>query len=369
MKNCIFYLPYKLEEQGNGARMLRPRKMIRAFRDIGYEVFVITGVSSERRKKIRELKRKMAAGEKYDFLYTESHTEPTLLTDPSHLPTHPFLDFGFFRYIRSKGIPIGLFYCDIYWKYDIYGEGLPEWKKKSALWCYRYDVRQYVKTLNRFYVPDRKICDVLGEEKLTAIAGELPPGADNIPVAEQPETERDYSAKPLTLFYVGGLGKQYRITDLLQAVQQTENTRLILCCRETEWKKEEADYAPFLCDRIEVIHKSSGELAPYYEAADICSLLFRRDAYRELAKPFKAYEYLAYEKPVLSTKGTAIGAFVEKNDIGWNIACSAKAVQRVFREIFEDPALLSRMRKNCRAVKAENLWTCRAEQVVKDLVK
>ena len=150
---------------------------------------------------------------------------------------------------------------------------------------------------------------------------------------------------------------------------QTENTRLVLCCREAEWKKEEASYAPYLCGRIEVIHKSSGELAPYYEAADVCSLLFRRDAYRELAKPFKAFEYLAHEKPVLSTKGTAIGIFVEKNDIGWNIACSAKAIQRVFKEIFEDPALLSRMRKNCRAAKAENLWTCRAEQVVKDLVK
>lgn len=369
MKQCIFYLPYKLEERGAGARMLRPRKMIRAFRDIGYEVFEITGISSERRKKIRELKRKIDSGEKYDFMYTESHTEPTLLTDPSHLPLHPFLDFGFFRYIRSKGIPIGLFYCDIYWKFDVYGEGLPGWKKKSALWNYRYDVEQYKKYLNRFYVPDMKICDVLGEEALTAIAGELPPGADNIPVQAREEKNRDYAERPLTLFYVGGLGKQYQITDLLQAVQNTEKTKLILCCRETEWKKEEAAYAPYLCDRIEVIHKSSGELAPYYEASDVCSLLFRQDKYRELAKPFKAYEYLAYEKPVLSTKGTAIGAFVERTDIGWNIAYSAKAIQRVFREIFEDPALLEDKRRKCRAAKAENLWTCRAEQVVRDLVK
>jgi len=369
MKQCIFYLPYRLEERGMGARMMRPRKMAQAFRDIGYEVTMISGVSSERRKQMKALKKRIRQGEKFDFMYTESHTEPTLLTDPHHLPTHPFLDFKFFRYIRSCGIPIGLFYCDIYWKFDVYGEGLSEWKKKSAILCYRYDIREYKKTLNRFYVPDMKVCDYVQEEELRAIAGELPPGADNIEIsALSNESGRDFSEKPLTLFYVGGLGKQYQITDLLQAVQRTEKTRLILCCREAEWKKEEATYAPYLCDRIQVIHKSGDELAPYYAEADICSLLFQKDIYRELAKPFKAYEYLAYEKPVLSTKGTAIGNFVERYDIGWNIAYSAKAIQRVFKEIFEDPALLSRMRKNCKAAKAENLWTCRAEQVAKDLV-
>lgn len=368
MKKCIFYLPYKLEEKGSGARMLRPRKMIQAIAEIGYEVFAITGVSSERRAKIRELKAKIAAGEKYDFMYTESHTEPTLLTDPSHMPTHPFLDFGFFRYIRSRGIPIGLFYCDIYWKFDAYGEGLPGWKKQSALMCYRYDIRQYKKWLNRFYVPDMKICDYVKEDALTAIAGELPPGADDIAVPERAaDAERDFGKKPLTVFYVGGLGKQYQIADVLQAVRQTEKTKLILCCREAEWEKEKASYAPYLCDRIEVIHKSSGELAPYYEAADVCSLLFKADAYRELAKPFKAYEYLAYEKPVLSTRGTAIGRFVEESGIGWNIDFSAAEIRRTLEEIIQSPAALCEKERACAAAKKVNLWRSRAEQVAREL--
>ena len=36
MRKCIFYLPYRLE-QGSGARMVRPRKMVEAFRAVGYE--------------------------------------------------------------------------------------------------------------------------------------------------------------------------------------------------------------------------------------------------------------------------------------------------------------------------------------------
>ena len=168
---------------------------------------------------------------------------------------------------------------------------------------------------------------------------------------------------------MGGLGGNYQITELLKAVHDTENVRLVLCCREAEFEKEKPGFEEFLCDRIEVIHKSGEELAPYYDAADIGSLLFRRGSYIDMAKPFKAYEYLGHELPVMSTKGTAMGNFVERYDIGWNIACSAKAVQRVFREIFEDPALLPRLRMNCKAAKAENLWTCRAEQVVKDLAE
>lgn len=362
---CIFYLPYRLDEHGAGARMMRPRKMAQAFRDIGYEVTMISGTSAERRGQIRDVKKRITAGEKFEFLYMESHTEPTLLTDPSHLPTHPFLDYGFLRFVKKHGIPEGLFYSDLFWKYEGYGAGLPGWKKKSALECYRYDIRQYEKLLDRFYVPDVKtFSEVIGSGKLSGIMAELSPGAENLTVPEKKEI-----TGPLTVFYVGGLGGNYQIAEMIKAVHDTENVRLILCCRKTEWEREKPGFAEYLCDRIEVIHKSGDELAPYYDEADLGSLLFQRGSYIDMAKPFKAYEYLGHELPVMSTYGTAIGAFVEKNDIGWNIACSAKAIQRVFREIFEDPALLPRKRRNCRAAKAENLWTCRAQQVVKDLAK
>ena len=49
---------------------------------------------------------------------------PTLLTEPHHFPTHPLLDFGFFRYVKKQGIPIGLFYSDIFWKFEDYGKDL-----------------------------------------------------------------------------------------------------------------------------------------------------------------------------------------------------------------------------------------------------
>ena len=370
MKRCIFYLPYKLDEQASGARMLRPRKMIQAFFEIGYDVFVIEGISSERRKKIKELKTRITNGIKYDFMYTESHTEPTLLTNPNHLPTHPFLDFGFFRYVRKKGIKIGLFYCDIYWKFESYGTDLPKWKKYGALINYKYDIRQYRRLLSKFYVPDMKMCEYINEKRLMQIARELPPGADNLEALTHKKYEEDcFSSNPLVVFYVGGLGRQYKIVELIEAIQQTKGTKLVICCREAEWEKEKDELKKHMCDRVEVVHKKSNELADLYRRADVCSLMFEPDEYRGLAKPFKAYEYLSNEKPMLSTRGTAIGKFVEENEIGWNIDYNAKEISRVLLDILEKPEMLNRVVKNCESTRIRNLWKTRAEQVARDLME
>ena len=367
MGKCIFYLPYHLDEKAMGARMLRPRKLIQAFKDIGYEVTVITGVSSVRRPLIREVKKQIKNGVKYDFMYTEAHTEPTLLTDPNHLPTHPFLDYSFFRFVRKHGIKIGLFYPDIYWKFPNYGAALPSWKRVSALKCYRYDVKQFKKYLSKFYVADMKLCDYLDEKKLTDIASELLPGADRLTVEPKTYEGRSFRDDPLQIFYVGGLGGHYEITDLVKAVSQINECELTVCCREAEWEKEKEKFSPYLNERIHIVHKHGEELEEYYKKADLCSLLFKRADYMEMAKPFKAFEYLAHETPVLSTKGNAIGDFVEENQIGWNIDFDADEISKTLKMIIDDPKLLEEKRKNCAEVKKVNLWMTRAQQVVDDL--
>ena len=367
MMRCIFYLPYELEAHGRSARMLRPRKMIQAFKDIGYEVCVIAGFSTERRKLIKKVKRDIQAGIKYDFMYTESHTEPTLLTDPHHLPTHPFLDFDFFKFTANNGIKIGLFYCDIYWKFSTYGMELPMWKRMGALVSYRYDIREYKKYLTRLYVADLKVCDYLQEPKLTRIAQELPPGAEDIIVSTRKYSKRDFVKDPLKIFYVGGIGKQYQIIELVKAVYKTPNCDLTVCCRESEWAQEKNNFKLYMCEKIHVIHKSSDELSENYNSADVCSLLFKQDRYREMAKPFKAYEYLANEIPMLSTKGTAIGDFIEKENIGWNIRFEANAIAETLEYIIEHSDELEMKRRYCMEAKKRNLWKRRALQVVNGL--
>ena len=113
----------------------------------------------------------------------------------------------------------------------------------------------------------------------------------------------------------------------------------------------------------------NAELEEYYKNADVGSLMFERSEYMDMAKPFKSYEYLAHEIPALSTKGTAIGSFVEQNDIGWNIEFEAGAISRVLQSIIEKPSLLSQKIQNCKIVKQNNLWITRADAVARELKK
>ena len=363
MSKCIVYIPYELDSKGSGARMIRPQKMIQAFKDIGYSVSVIHGYSKERREKIKTIKKQIRSGVMFDFMYVESHTEPILLTDPHHYPTHPFLDFGFFHFIKRHNIPIGLFYCDIYWKFNEYGIDLPKWKRSAALLCYNIEIKQYEKCLTKFFVPDNKVVDYIGSDKLKEIAVELPPGAEPIQVHHKEYNVPFSPNNPINVFYVGGIGSQYHIEELIKAVKDNEKTVLTICCRKKEWENEKSSLIPLLCDRVSIIHKSSDELKELYKTMDICSLLFATDEYRSFAKPFKAYEYLSHEIPVIATEGTAIGDFVTKERIGWCVPFESSSISKVFDEISSDPSILKNKTANCISTKKNNLWTCRSKTV------
>ncbi|MEO4788116.1 hypothetical protein ABHZ30_04940 [Bacteroides uniformis] len=124
IQRMIFHIPMRINRERASASSIRPVKMIEAFERLGYEVILIEGNASQRKKRIKEIKHNIRKGVTYDFLYSESSTMPTLLTEKHHCPTHPFLDFSFFSFCRKHGIKIGLFYRDIYWKFELYGSSI-----------------------------------------------------------------------------------------------------------------------------------------------------------------------------------------------------------------------------------------------------
>ena len=78
--------------------------MMEAFRSLGIEVDVVSGYSSERAAAISRIERGLRQGVHYAFMYGESSTEPTLLTDRHHLPLHPTLNFGFFARLKARAM-------------------------------------------------------------------------------------------------------------------------------------------------------------------------------------------------------------------------------------------------------------------------
>ncbi|MEF9934225.1 glycosyltransferase [Clostridium sp.] len=366
MARCIFHIPFYIgsDKQPSGSQ-IRPMKMIAAFKKIGYEVDVVSGYAAERKRKINQIKENIKNGVKYDFLYAENYTEPTLLTESHHLPTNPFLDFGFFKFCRESGIKIGLFYRDVYWKFDIYRQSVGALKTAVATAFFKYDLKKYNQLLNVLYFSDDKMYEYIPFDFKGEIK-ELPPGIDTS-LREASKVRAIEDNGKLKIFYVGGIGELYNMEKLFEAVHNTENVYLTVCCREGEWATWKSKYEKYLNDRIEIVHKSGKDLVPYMEGADLLSLFFEPVEYRTICVGVKMYEYMTYKRPLLSTKNTSMGKTVENYGIGYNIEYSTKDLEELFKSLLENKLQLNEKVNKIEEIFEDHTWEARANQVAKDL--
>lgn len=364
-KKCIVHIPFLLGgDRPPSGSQIRPMKIIEAFKNVGYDVDVVSGYAVDRKRKIEEIKKNIISGVKYEFLYTENYTEPTLLTEEHHLPTHPFLDFSFFSFCKKHNIKIGLFYRDVYWRFPIYKESVGRLKTLFATHFFKYDLKKYNDYLDVLYFSDKKMYDYLpftfkGEIK------ELPPGIDS-------EVE-ELNIKPIEengridIFYVGGIGELYNMEALFEAVNKTDSIYLTVCCREGEWATWKSKYEKYLNKRISIIHKSGKDLKNYMENADLLSLFFEPVEYRTICVGVKMYEYMTYKRPLLSTKNTSMGKTVEDYGIGYNIDYSVDELLKLFNDLKSNKSQLNEKIKKIEEIYNNQTWEARARQVAKDL--
>lgn len=360
--NVIFHHPLPLDIRATSASGIRPLKMLEAFRSLGYSIDVIDGYSDQRLASIKSIKAKIKSGIKYDFVYAESSTQPTTLTDRHHLPLHPWLDAGFFYFCKKSNIPIGLFYRDIYWKFDAYGKGLSFWKVLGAKLAYYYDLIIYRSTLTKLYLPSLKMGEfvpVVPEEFFEA----LPPGHSRPTLVGQP-----ISQGPLKLFYVGGMSDHYRMHTLFAALHELPQVQLIVCTRAAEWQAVRAQYEP-LPANVNIIHESGLVMEKYLEACDMASLFVEPQAYWEFASPVKLYEYIGFQKPILASKGTLAGSVVASNGIGWSLPYTKESIIDFFSNVQNNMDRLRQVHENLTLLAPHHTWRSRAEQVVEDLTQ
>lgn len=365
IKKCIFHIPTPIQDNGASASSIRPFKMLEAFNNIGYDVEVISGYSDERKEKINVLKEKIRNGGKYDFVYSESSTMPTMLTDPNHLPKNFNLDFNFFKFCKQYNIPVGLFYRDIHWRFPIYKNSVTGIKRLIALFFYKYDLKQYKKNLKYLFVPTYKMCEYLDQKSLPKNIAELPPGTTEVLLRSNNASDNSHE---IHLLYVGGIGEIYQFDKLLKVVSQQKNVQLTVCCREQDWEKNKATYIKYVSDNICVVHKSGEELKELYDNCDICMAFFKCTAYMAMAMPVKIFEYLSYRKPIIATQDTAAGEFVEKQGIGWSIKYDCDELHALLNNILNNRAEIKSINSNIEKQVKLNTWEKRAEQVVDLLI-
>ena len=240
---------------------------------------------------------------------------------------------------------------------------MPFVKRKIALAMFQYDLQKYRKYVDVLYLPSERMKKYV-DIPITYRA--LPPGCQDMRAFGGKQGEK---GKGLNLFYVGGVGKLYNLTKLLQVVKKLEFVKLVICCRQDEWRIRKKEYDSYLNERITVVHESGDELEQYYDNADICSLFFESEEYRSFAMPIKLFEYLGHQKPIIATRETAAGEFVYENEVGWSIEYDTTSLEDLLNKLHKNPEKLEKMKKNIGNVLEKNTWKCRAVQVEKDLLK
>lgn len=362
MKKCIFHYPGPLHENPEVGSEVRPVKMLRAFKDIGYDVELISGYSNERKKLIGKVKRNMKKGVRYEFVYSESTTMPTALSDRDHLPRNIFLDEIFFRYCRRKGVPVGLFYRDAFWQFPFYKENVAHWIPFVTIPFYRHELGRYRTCVDTLFVPSDEFAAAIGYKGFYA---ELPSGGD--PEAESTKTPQ---GDQIRLFYVGGVTGINDIEMVVDVIKDMEGVSFTICCPEGQW--EACGNTRVIVEsssNIRVVHKRGEEVKEYLKKADIAMAYYERNPYRDLAMPVKLFEYIGCGKPIIATAGTAAGRYIEGSNIGWAIEYNSKEFDKLLKSMVKDRKLIREKTEKTADIIPDNTWTARAQKVGRTLEK
>lgn len=342
--------------------------MLSALLSIGYKVDIVAGDIESRKRAIRQIKSNIRRGVKYDFLYSESNTMPTLFSGRKNILWNLNTDFSFLTFCKKHGIPIGLFYRDVYWKFPSHKRNHQNFRYFVSKFLYLYDLFRYEKIVNRFYVPSFRMLDYVGSKKLARLSDSLPPGAENNPTIVNAKKDffnnkNEHYDGIITLFYVGGVGTHYQFHLLLEAIKDLDYVYLTICCRKTEWQLHKKEYMQHLTSRVTIIHTSGQELETHYANAMIGLAFFAYSPYMALAMPVKAFEYLAHSMPIITNENTELGDFIETNGIGWGLPYDVDALRKLLAEIHENYDELYDKHKNGLKALEKNTWEKRAEKV------
>lgn len=334
-----YYHPREISPNSNRASDIRVAKMLEAFQKLGLEVIILAGPPRQRHRAIRKFQDDVKQGLKVEFVYGECTNAPIALAEKTLLPSNFLVDYHFFYWLKASGIPNGLFYRDIYWRFDIFHEQLP-WPLSTLLKpLYYLDWRVYDKFWDILFLPSQGMNQHLPRPRQQDSFLPLPPGFENTLPARPPYTAQ--GGEPLKLLYVGGVEPTaYDLTEVLRLVANRDNIELTICCREQEWQKFYTYYKPHISHRVNIAHVNRHQLADYYHRADLFIMIMPKTDYMDFAAPVKFFEAIGYAIPMVSMNQKEVARIIETCDIGW-VVDSIPELSALLTDISDDRTALS----------------------------
>lgn len=332
---------------------VRPQRMYHAFKKLGYEVNLLSGLQNRKRERWKRVWQK----------YREIRKNPPDLcyVEPPSGPFFNLCDHLLLLWLKHKKVPTGLFYRDAYWLFADWWpvKGL---KRFFLTMMHRFDLFIIKRTCNIVFFPTESMAELFSLKRKSILP---PAGVDFVAPEHEPFNRA---------LYIGGVSKFYGTDIMLSAFkilneQMDHDIKLTVCCRESEMKDFFDDYkgAPWL----EIVHLSGDkELKPLYARSDIALYPSRRDFYMDFCMPVKLFEYLSRALPVAATDCKETARFVLKNGIGVVSQGNPEAYAMAISSLMEDKKQLKLCRRNAvNALRKRNLWEHRAQQAAREILQ
>lgn len=360
--SIIFHIPKVIEADSAFGSKIRPYKLISAFKSMGFETEVIAGTSISRKKKIQEVLNNIRKGKRYDFMYSESSNAPIPVSDSHHIPFAPLSDYHLFKELKKNNITSGVYYRDIFWKFDVFSEKLSLPIRLLTLPLYKLDWMMYSKYMDYLFLPSQSMAKYLHTQWPENRISILPPGCDIVDCESYEKLNND----KLTCFYVGGiLPPVYDLKEMFEVFSALDEIQLVLCCRQDEWQKMKAYYGN-KCKNIKIVHENNQGIKKYYCNSDLFISAWGKDPYLEIAMPIKIFEALGYGVPVIITEGSEASRFVSDNNIGWTIS-NTTSLTDILIHLKNHKNEIDEKIEIVKQVRLHNTWVERAKQITRTL--
>ncbi len=358
-RRILLHLPYPFPGKLESGSQVRPYWMHQAFLQLGYEVELVSGDVPTRWSKIRSLIGGNKRGQEFLFCYSE----------PSTYPVHPLLDYGFYLYAASRGIPIGLYYRDAYWRFPQWFpyQRYQGWRRGLLFLRYRLDLLILSRLVSVIFFQSKTMAALFSFSR--ARKAVLPPGGwtlyDSSVIGQQSKLD--------TAVYVGSISPRYGLDILLRAMERVNAASpltLELVCRENQFVQQQQIWEPFRgAEWLRVHHLCADELRPVYQRSNFALFPLRRNPYNDFTLPVKLFEYMSYGLPIVATDCTEMANFIRSNKIGLIAEDNPESLAEKILQLVRDRDLYEELRHNVqRTLENGNLWTDRAGQVVKSLI-
>ncbi len=363
-KNCIFHIPMHIDPTLSTGSRVRPRAMLSAFQEIGYDVDVVWGWAAERREALDAVKQKMAHGVVYDFLYSESSTMPTLLTEKHHRPTHPWLDFDLFRLCHKANVPVGLFYRDVHWRFEGYRRQVSGLRRRAAISFYHLDLIAYRHWVDVLFLPHQSMLKYVRLWPRHKPVHALPPGGEVI------DFPLSSVLNGLHLLYVGSaVPPLYNLATLLEGVAESAKTgarvALTICCPREQWERRPREYDRWQGTWLTVVHAGGEALRRLYETHHIAVGCLDPTLYQKITMPIKLFEAVGLGRPVIVADGTASADFVVSEGCGWTVTCSPGGLGALLHHLSAHPDEVQQKAAVTAAIRHRHTWSNRAQDVAR----